>query len=131
MSRSAIPSLHRSGRRHGRRRSAAFVASFAVATATVLTPTTAPPAAAADVGQGFTVTSSDLSFILKQIRIAETHVANTTAATGPCGALIGTGPHQIQSPLISAGLADRRRLVQQPGSRARRGSVPPTRCSLA
>ena len=64
--------------------SAAFVASFAVA-ATVLAPTTAPPAAAADVGQGFTITTSDLAYILKQIKIAEAHVANTTSETGPCG----------------------------------------------
>ena len=44
----------------------------------------APAAAAAPVvGQGFTVTPSDLAFILKQIKIAEAHVANTTSATGP------------------------------------------------
>ena len=104
MSRSAIPSLHRSGRWHGRRRSAALVASFAVATATILTPTASAPAAAADVGQGFTVTPRDLSYILKQIKIAETHVANTTSATGPCGALLGTGPNQLPSPLLSPGL---------------------------
>ena len=103
MSRSALPSLHTSRRRPAKRRSAAFVASFAVA-ATVLAPTTAPPAAAADVGQGFTITTSDLAYILKQIKIAEAHVANTTSETGPCGALIGTGPNQIASPLVSAGL---------------------------
>ena len=103
MSRSAFPRLHTSRRRPAKRRSAAFVASFAVA-ATVLAPTTAPPAAAADVGQGFTITTSDLAYILKQIKIAEAHVANTTSETGPCGALIGTGPNQIASPLVSAGL---------------------------
>ena len=103
MSRSEIPRLHISRRRPAKRRSAAFVASFAVA-ATVLAPTTAPPAAAADVGQGFTITTSDLAYILKQIKIAEAHVANTTSETGPCGALIGTGPNQIASPLVSAGL---------------------------
>ena len=103
MSRSEIPRLHTSRRRPAKRRSAAFVASFAVA-ATVLAPTTAPPAAAADVGQGFTITTSDLAYILKQIKIAEAHVANTTSETGPCGALIGTGPNQIASPLVSAGL---------------------------
>ena len=37
----------------------------------------------APVGQGFTVTTADLAFILKQIKIAEAHVANTTSATGP------------------------------------------------
>ena len=63
-----------------------------------------PHAAAADVGQGFTVTPADLAFILKQIKIAEAHVANTTSATGPCGALVGTGPNQLASPLLSYGL---------------------------
>ncbi len=65
----------------------------------------APAAAAAPVvGQGFSVTASDLAFILKQIKIAEAHVVNTTSATGPCGALVGTGPDQIASPLVSQGL---------------------------
>jgi hypothetical protein len=61
-------------------------------------------AAAATVGQGFTVTPSDLAFILKQIKIAEAHVANTTSGTGPCGALVGNGPNQLASPLLSFGL---------------------------
>ena len=56
------------------------------------------------VGQGFAVTASDLSFILKQIKIAENHVATTTSATGPCGSLLGTGPNQLASPLVSFGL---------------------------
>src|SRR5215213_3618709 len=60
--------------------------------------------AAAPVGEGFTVTPSDLAYILKQIKIAEAHVANTTSATGPCGALVGTGPNQLPSPLVSLGL---------------------------
>ncbi|MDQ1059765.1 hypothetical protein QFZ23_003666 [Arthrobacter globiformis] len=67
-------------------------------------PVVAANAVQAPVGEGFTITPSDLSFILKQIKIAEAHVANTTSATGPCGALIGTGPNQIPSPLVSAGL---------------------------
>ncbi|MEO5851894.1 MAG: peroxidase family protein, partial [Nocardioides sp.] len=50
------------------------------------------------------MTPSDLAFILKQIKIAEAHVANTTSATGPCGALVGTGPNQLSSPLLSLGL---------------------------
>ena len=50
------------------------------------------------------MTPSDLSYILKQIKIAEAHVANTTAATGPCGALLGSGPNQLPSPLLSFGL---------------------------
>ncbi|TFD28625.1 heme peroxidase [Cryobacterium lyxosi] len=61
-------------------------------------------AVVAPVGQGFTVTTSDLAYILKQIKIAEAHVANTTSATGPCGALVGTGANQIGSPLLSLGL---------------------------
>ncbi|MEP7018043.1 MAG: peroxidase family protein, partial [Actinomycetota bacterium] len=65
---------------------------------------TAQAALVAPVGQGFTVTPSDLSFILKQIKIAEAHVANTTSLTGPCGALVGTGPNQLASPLLSYGL---------------------------
>ena len=64
----------------------------------------ASPAAGAPVGEGFTVTASDLSYILKQIKIAEAHVVNTTSATGPCGALLGTGPNQLASPLLSFGL---------------------------
>ena len=67
-------------------------------------PTITATAAVAPVGQGFTVTSSDLAFILKQIKIAEAHVANTTSITGPCGALVGTGPDQLPSPLLSFGL---------------------------
>ena len=72
--------------------------------AAFLVPATASPAQAATVGQGFTITPTDLSYILKQIKVAEAHVANTTAATGPCGALIGTGPNQLPSPLLSFGL---------------------------
>ncbi len=87
----------------GRRR-----ATVAVATALVLgaagLPAVLTPAQAAPVGQGFTVTPSDLAYILKQIKIAEAHVANTTPATGPCGALLGTGPNQIPNPLLSYGL---------------------------
>src|SRR5215218_9713001 len=41
--------------------------------------------AAAPVGQGFTVTPADLAFILKQIKISEAHVANTTSPPGPAG----------------------------------------------
>ncbi len=81
----------------------AAVATLAVIAA-ILAPGAATPAQAATVGQGFTITPTDLSYILKQIEIAEAHVANTTSATGPCGALIGTGPHQLPSPLLSFGL---------------------------
>ncbi|GAB1693560.1 peroxidase family protein [Krasilnikovia sp. M28-CT-15] len=64
----------------------------------------ATPAAAAPIGQGFTVTRADLAYILKQIKIAEAHVAHTTSETGPCGALLGDGPDQLPSPLLSMGL---------------------------
>src|SRR3954470_5038622 len=56
------------------------------------------------VGQGFSITPADLRFILDQIKIAEAHVVNTTTATGPCGALLGTGENQIPSPLLPFGL---------------------------
>ncbi len=59
---------------------------------------------AATVGQGFTVTPSDLAYILKQIKIAEAHVAHTTSATGPCGALLGKGVDQVPDALTSYGL---------------------------
>jgi Ca2+-binding RTX toxin-like protein len=58
------------------------------------------PAQAAPIGQGFTITEADLSYILKQIKIAEAHVANTTSETGPCGALLD----QLGSPMLSMGL---------------------------
>ncbi len=61
-------------------------------------------AAPAPIGAGFTVTASDLAFILKQIKISEAHVANTTSATGPCGALVGPGPNQVPNALTSYGL---------------------------
>ncbi len=51
--------------------------------------------AAAPVGQGFNLNASDLRFILQQIKIAENHVATTTAANAPCGALLGPAPDQI------------------------------------
>ncbi len=60
-------------------------------------------AQAAPVGQGFTVTPSDLAYILKQIKIAEHH-ATTATPTDPCAGLIGAGPDQIPSPLIGFGL---------------------------
>ncbi|WP_395398438.1 peroxidase family protein [Arthrobacter sp. UC242_113] len=67
-------------------------------------PVVAANAVQGPVGAGFNVTASDLSFILKQIKIAEAHVANTTSETGPCGALLGTGPNQLASPMLSFGL---------------------------
>ncbi len=67
-------------------------------------PAVTASAAVAPVGQGFTVTSSDLAFILKQIKIAEAHVASTTSQTGPCGSLVGSGPDQVPNALSAYGL---------------------------
>ena len=69
-----------------------------------LAPATAAVANAAPVRQGFSVSPADLRFILEQIKIAEAHVQNTTAETGPCGALLGTGPDQVPSPLAMLGV---------------------------
>jgi len=60
-------------------------------------------ASAAPVGQGFTVTASDLAYILRQIKVAENHTVSATVAN-PCAGLLGTGPDQIPSPLIGMGL---------------------------
>ncbi len=49
------------------------------------------------------MTPNDLSYILKQIKIAEQHAA-TFSAAAPCSTLLGTGPDQIPSPLLSRGL---------------------------
>ncbi len=80
-------------RRH-RRRIRRWASGLALA---LFVPVVAPIQAGANapVGQGFELNAADLRFILRQIKIAEHHVANTTAATGPCGALIGPGPNQI------------------------------------
>ncbi len=60
-------------------------------------------ASQATVGSGFTVTPADLSYILQQIKIAEQHAVTQTPAN-LCGTLLGTGPNQINSPLLSFGL---------------------------
>ena len=49
------------------------------------------------------MTKSDLSFILKQIQIAERHT-RTLTPTEPCSTLVGTETNQISSPLVSKGL---------------------------
>lgn len=82
----------------------ASVLAIAVSSTLGLAGVGASAAAAAPVGQGFNVTASDLAYILKQIKIAEAHVANTTSVTGPCGALLGSGPNQVPTPLTSYGL---------------------------
>jgi len=89
-------------RRKGLGAAAAIAIVIGTAGAVLFPP--AATAAQAPVGQGFTVTAADLGFILKQIKIGEHHAANTTPTTGPCGALLGTGPNQISSPLLSFGL---------------------------
>src|SRR6476619_2015654 len=92
------------GRR--RRRLTSVVATLTVAGATVLqavVATTPASAVPAPTGQGFTVTKTDLSFILRQIQIAERHT-RTLSAAEPCSTMIGTGDNQIPSPLVSKGL---------------------------
>jgi Ca2+-binding RTX toxin-like protein len=87
---------------------AAWILLAAVLATVVALFSTAPrPAeAAAPVGQGFTITPSDLKFILKQIKIAEAHATRE----GPSGepvpgqALFGSGANQVASPLLPFGL---------------------------
>jgi Ca2+-binding RTX toxin-like protein len=62
-----------------------------------------PTGSVAPSGSGFTVTAGDLSFILKQIKIAERHSATFTSAE-PCSTLVGPGPDQIPDRLTSYGL---------------------------
>src|SRR6185436_11862917 len=88
--------------RSRRTRAGAGLATVALLGGLMVTP--AGVDAAPVVGQGFSITPADLRYILDQIQIAEAHVANTTPATGPCGALLGTGAHQIPSPLLPFGL---------------------------
>ncbi len=66
-------------------------------------PFVAANAVTAPVGQGFTVSPADLAFILQQIKIAEAHAA-TRSPEHPCDTMVGTGPNQIPSPLVSKGL---------------------------
>src|SRR3954471_20082510 len=77
----------------------AEIASVAVST---VRPGSAQ-AATAPTGQGFTVTPGDLSFILKQIKIAEHHAATQTPGN-MCGTLVGSGTDQIPDRLTSYGL---------------------------
>ena len=83
-----------------RRRLAGLTLGALAATPVIMTSLST----AAPTRQGFAVSAADLRFILKQINIAEYHAANTTAATGICGALIGPGPNQIHDRLTSYGL---------------------------
>ncbi len=63
--------------------------------AVVAVPGVPSASAQAPVGQGFNLNRSDLRFILQQIKIAENHVAETTVANAPCGALLGPAADQI------------------------------------
>ncbi len=67
-----------------------------------------PTRAAPITGQGFIVTPADLTFILRQIKIAEAHAIapnpDPIGDPGNCQALLGTGPNQLPSPLLSFGL---------------------------
>ncbi|MFL6134587.1 MAG: peroxidase family protein, partial [Nocardioidaceae bacterium] len=97
-----------SERRYGfpdKRRFVAGASALLVSSTIVVQVAGAAPAsaAAAPVGQGFTVTASDLSYILKQIKIAERH-ARTVTPEQPCATLVGTGTNQIATPLVSQGL---------------------------
>ncbi|MEP7017976.1 MAG: peroxidase family protein, partial [Actinomycetota bacterium] len=78
---------------------------------------TAAHAAVAPVGNGFTVTAGDLSFILRQIKISERHsraflgtdpsiAANPNPTTDPnyCQSMIGTASDQIPDTLTAYGL---------------------------
>lgn len=71
-------------------------------------------AAVAPVGNGFTVTASDLAFILKQIKISEQHANAFVTDTPPnpnkagdpeyCQALLGMGADHVPDILTSYGL---------------------------
>ena len=94
---------HRSGSTSRRTRLGASAAVVGLIGGLLVTSVGSLGANAAPVGQGFTVTASDLSYILDQIKIAEHH-AGLATATDPCAGLLGTGPDQVPSPLIALGL---------------------------
>ena len=71
-----------------RRRSRPFAVAGALGVMVALgIPVSATHAAQAPVGAGFTVTAGDLSFILRQVNIAERHAATQTPAK-PCATLV-------------------------------------------
>ncbi|MCW2601473.1 MAG: heme peroxidase [Frankiales bacterium] len=96
-------SLKRSNRRRLRTRGVATASALLLTTGFIPGLVSPSRAAVAPVGQGFTVTASDLAFILKQIKISERHTQTLTPAN-PCGTLVGTGPDQIPDALTSYGL---------------------------
>ena len=73
--------MRRVGRRLGAGVGLLVTAGFLHVTAPAAAVTLTP------VGAGFTVTTGDLSFILKQIKIAERHTMTRTD-TNPCGTLV-------------------------------------------
>ncbi len=77
---------------------AAFVLPLAM-----VAPAISAQAVQAPVGNGFVVTAGDLSFILKQIKIAERHSVTQTASD-QCGTLVGPDPDQIPDRLTAYGL---------------------------
>ena len=86
----------------------------------------APAVSAAPAGQGFTVTASDLAFILKQIKIAEAHVANTDAGDRPVRRAGRHRPEPDPEPAALATACGRSTARATTSSRARRRSAPPT-----
>jgi len=95
----------------------AAVSTLLLPVALGLQSAAAVPVGPAPVGQGFTVNAADLSFILKQIKIAERHSraflstdpsipANPDPTGDPnyCQSMIGTRTDQIPDPLTSYGL---------------------------
>ena len=78
---------------------AALIGLFATSLVSGLGANAAPTG----VGNGFVVTAGDLSFILKQIKIAERHAATQTPAD-LCGTLVGPDVDQIPDRLSSYGL---------------------------
>ena len=89
-------SLKRDRARRGLAATSAVLLVSTLAPASLLL---APQATAAPVGAGFQLDSGDLAFILKQIKIAETHVASRTPdGEYPCSAMLdptGTSPTKI------------------------------------
>src|SRR3954453_18983033 len=79
-----------------------LIAEIASVAVTMVRPARAV-AAQAPSGNNFVVTAGDLSFILKQIHIAEHHALTQTPAN-LCGSLVGDGPDQIPDRLSSYGL---------------------------
>ncbi len=78
--------MQRTSRHPSRPRAA--VTTAVVGIALVLQAAALPArASTAPVGQGFTVTTGDLSYILRQIKIAERHTMTRTTAN-PCGTLV-------------------------------------------